>query len=63
MLITILAMLGIQLWHAAAGETVSLAGAFNTVIQNRLYQALVLGALILNSRHIIARLTEPEVGR
>jgi len=63
LLITILAMLGIQLWHAVAGETVSLAQAFNTVIQNRLYQALVLGALILNSRHIIARLTEPEVGR
>jgi len=62
-LITVLAMLGIQLWHAASGETISLAQAFNTVIQNRLYQALVLAALILNARHIIARLTEPEVGR
>jgi len=37
--------------------------AFYTVIQNRLYQVLVLGALILNARHIIARLTEPEVVR
>ena len=62
-LITVLAMLGVQLWHAASGEMVSLAQAFNAVIQNRLYQALVLAGLILNARHIVARLTEPEVGR
>ena len=61
--ITLLAMLGVQLWHAAAGESVPVAMAFGAVIENQLYQVLVLGALILNLRHIIVRLTEPEVGR
>ena len=61
--VTILAILGVQLWHAAAGDSVSMGMAFSAVIQNRLYQVLVLGALLLNMRHIIVRLTEPEVGR
>jgi hypothetical protein len=61
--VTILAMFGVQLWHAVAGESVSLAMAFSAVIQNRLYQVVVSGILILNMRHIIVRLTEPEVGR
>jgi len=61
--VTILAMLGVQLWHAAAGDSVSMGTALSAVIQNWLYQVLVAGALLLNMRHIIVRLTEPEVGR
>jgi ubiquinone biosynthesis protein len=61
--ITVLAMLGVQLWHAAAGDSVSMGTALSAVIQNWLYQVLVAGALLLNMRHIIVRLTEPEVGR
>ncbi|MCC7360100.1 MAG: AarF/ABC1/UbiB kinase family protein [Anaerolineales bacterium] len=60
---TVLAMLGVQVWHAAAGEAVPVAQAFQVVIGSRLYQAVLLGAVILNARHIIARLTDPEVGR
>jgi len=61
--VTILAMLGVQLWHAVAGESVSMAMAFGEVVHNRLYQAVLVVALILNLRHIIVRLTEPEVER
>jgi predicted unusual protein kinase regulating ubiquinone biosynthesis (AarF/ABC1/UbiB family) len=62
-LVTLLAMLGVQLWHALAGESFSMAMAFSEVIRNRLYQVLVAAALLLNLRHIVVRLTEPEVGR
>jgi ubiquinone biosynthesis protein len=63
LLVTLLAMLGVQLWHAVAGQSVSVAMAFRVVIQSRLFQVLVLGALILNMRHIVVRLTEPELER
>ena len=58
--ITILAMLGVYFWHSFAGESVSMGSVLISVIQNRLYQAVLLGALIINLRHIIFRLTEPE---
>jgi ubiquinone biosynthesis protein len=62
-LVTLLAMLGVQLWYALAGEPFSMGMAFSAVIRNRLYQVLVAAALLLNLRHIVVRLTEPEVGR
>jgi predicted unusual protein kinase regulating ubiquinone biosynthesis (AarF/ABC1/UbiB family) len=61
--ITLLAMLGVQLWYAGTGEVLTLGTALTAVIQNRLYQLLVLGAVLLNMRHIIVRLTEPDVSR
>jgi ubiquinone biosynthesis protein len=61
--VTLAAMLGVQLWQALAGESLSAGAAFGVVIHNRLYQLVIAAGLILNLRHIIVRLTEPETGR
>ena len=60
---TLLAVLAVQLGQAAAGEALPVAQAFAVVIQSRLYQVLVLGAAVLNMRHIIVRIMQPEVER
>jgi hypothetical protein len=58
--ITILAVIGVRLWHAFAGESISIGMVLNLVIQNRLYQAFLIVAMVINLRHIIFRLREPE---
>ena len=58
--ITIVALLGVQSWHIIAGDPVSMAAALTLVIQNRLYQLIVLAAAIINMRHILLRIREPE---
>src|SRR5258708_1062209 len=60
--ITILAMIGVQIWNNLAGQSVSIGTAFVWVAQNRLYQLFLFLALIINVRHIVLRLIEPEAG-
>jgi hypothetical protein len=60
MFITILALLGVQWWHIMTGNSIPIEAAVSLVTQNRLYQIIILGAFIINMRHILLRIREPE---
>lgn len=63
-LIVSIAFLGIfALLHTVQGELVSFVETLKQVVQNRVYQAIIIAGLLFNSRLILTRLRDRDSGR
>jgi ubiquinone biosynthesis protein len=61
--VTLLAMGMIYLLNYAAGEPTSFRNVLSTIFHNRLYLFFLIGAVVLNIRHIVFRLKDRDNGR
>ena len=62
LLVTLLAISGVQIWQYLAGGPVSFVGVLVIVAQSKLYQFFLMAAVLFNVRHILFRLRERDTG-
>ncbi len=60
LLVTILAVLAVDMTHYLAGEFISFWTALSTVFQNRLFQFFLLVMFVINFSHILVRFRERD---